>query len=107
MFGYRLIKNEEIEVLNNKLEDAIKLINEQKDKIIEFDNKNKEYKKTIANLTKPTTVKNGSKEEKPVKTENAKNENKEENPVKTENKEEKPVKKVRRKYTKKNTKKEE
>jgi hypothetical protein len=97
MFGYRLIKNEEIEVLNNKLEDAIKLINEQKDKIIELDNKNKEYKKTIANLTKPTTVKNVSKEEKPVKTENAKNENKEEN----------PVKKVRRKYTKKNTKKEE
>lgn len=87
MFGYRLIKNEEIEVLKNKLEDAIKLINEQKDKIIELDNKNKEYKKTIANLTKPTNVKNEN--------------------VKNENVEEKPVKKVRRKYTKKNTKKEE
>ena len=86
MFGYRLIKNEEIEVLKNKLEDAIKLINEQKNKIIELDNKNKEYDNIIANLTKHTTVKNDSK---------------------TESKEEKPVKKVRRKYTKKNTKKEE
>ena len=86
MFGYRLIKEEEIEVLKNKLEDAIKLINEQKDKIIELDNKNKEYEKTIANLTKPTNVKNEK--------------------VKNENKDEKPVKKVRRKYTKKNNKKE-
>jgi hypothetical protein len=85
MFGYKLIKEEEIEALKNKLEDAVNLINEQKNKIIELDNKNKEYEKTIANLTKPTTVKNDSK---------------------TESKEEKPVKKVRRKYTKKNTKKE-
>ena len=85
MFGYRLIKNEEIEVLKNKLEDAIKLINEQKDKIIELDNKNKEHEKTIANLTKPTNVKIENK---------------------IESKEEKPVKKVRRKYTKKNNKKE-
>jgi hypothetical protein len=86
MFGYRLIKIEEIEVLNNKLEDAIKLINEQKDKILELNNKNKEYENIIANLTKPKNVKNEK--------------------VKNENKDEKPVKKVRRKYTKKNTKKE-
>ena len=87
MFGYRLIKNEEIEVLKNKLEEAIKLINQQKDKIIELENKNKEYEKTIANLTKPTNVNNEK--------------------VKNENKDEKTVKKVRRKYTKKNNKKEE
>ena len=85
MFGYRLIKNEEIENLKMQLADANEDVTAQAKKIAELNNKIKEYEKTITNLTKH---------------ENVKSENK------IESKEEKPVKKVRRKYTKKNNKKE-
>lgn len=85
MFGYKLIKEEEIENLKSQLASANEKVVAQDNNITELKNKIKEYEKTIVNLTKPATVKNDSK---------------------TESKEEKPVKKVRRKYTKKNTKKE-
>lgn len=85
MFGYKLIKEVDIENLMRQLADSNEEVASQANKIVELNNKIKEYKKIIANLTKPTTVKNDNK---------------------TEIKEEKPVKKVKRKYTKKNTKKE-
>lgn len=81
MFGYKLIKEDEIENLKSQLADANEDVVAQAKKIAELNNKIKEYEKTIANLTKHENVKNESKEEKPVK-------------------------KVRRKYTKKNNKKE-
>ena len=81
LFGYKLIKNEEIENLKSQLADANEDVAAQAKKIAELNNKIKEYENTIANLTKHENVK-------------------------TESKEEKPVKKVRRKYTKKNNKKE-
>jgi uncharacterized coiled-coil protein SlyX len=82
MFGYKLIKEDEIENLKRQLADANEDVVAQAKKIAELNNKIKEYEKTIANLTKHENVK-------------------------IESKEEKPVKKVRRKYTKKNNKKEE
>ena len=85
LFGYRLIKNEEIENLKSQLADANVDVIAQAKKIAELNNKIKEYENTIANLTKHENVKNEKK---------------------TESKEDKPVKKVRRKYTKKNNKKE-
>jgi hypothetical protein len=86
MFGYKLIKEDEIENLKSQLADANEDVVAQAKKIAELNNKIKEYEKTIANLTKHENVKSEKK---------------------VESKEEKPVKKVRRKYTKKNNKKEE
>jgi uncharacterized coiled-coil protein SlyX len=85
MFGYKLIKEDEIENLKRQLADANEDVVAQAKKIAELNNKIKEYEKTIANSTKHENVKSEKK---------------------VESKEEKPVKKVRRKYTKKNTKKE-
>jgi hypothetical protein len=89
MFGYKLIKEDEIENLKRQLADANKDVVAQAKKIEELNNKIKKYEKTIANLTKHENVKSEKKVE-----------------SKVESKEEKPVKKVRRKYTKKNNKKE-
>ena len=82
MFGYRLIKNVEIEHLESDLAHANVVIAEQTKRIAELLATIDEQKVVIANLTEATTVKN-------------------------ETVEEKPVKKVRRKSTKKTTKSEE
>ena len=82
MFGYRLIKNAEIEHLKDDLAHANVVIADQTKHIAELLNKIKEQDSIIANLTELTKVKE-------------------------ETVEEKPVKKVRRKSTKKTTKKEE
>ena len=67
MFGYKLIKEDEIENLKRQLADANEDVVAQAKKIAELNNKIKEYEKTIANLTKHENVKIESKEEKPVK----------------------------------------
>lgn len=85
MFGYKLIKEDEIENLMRQLASANEDVMVQEKKIADLNHKIKEYEKTISNLTKHENVKCEKK---------------------TESKEEKPVKKVRRKYTKKNNKKE-
>ena len=82
MFGYRLIKNVEIDHLKDDLAHANVVIADQTKHIAELINKIKEQDAIIANLTELTKVKE-------------------------EVVEEKPVKKVRRKSTKKTTKKEE
>lgn len=82
MFGYRLIKNVEIENLETELAHANAVIADQTTHIAELLNKIKEQDIIIANLTELTKVKE-------------------------EVVEEKPVKKVRRKSTKKTIKKEE
>lgn len=85
MFGYKLIKTTEFETLKSQLADVQIIANTQAKRIAELEKEVKEHEATIANLTKPTTVKNENVEEKI----------------------EKPVKKVRRKSSKKTTKKEE
>ena len=86
MFGYKLIKTEKIENLKTQLGDAQKTIDTQAKRLVELENKVKEQEATIANLTTQTaTVKSEIVEEKT----------------------DKPVKKVRRKSSKKTTKKEE
>lgn len=82
MFGYRLIKNVEIEHLKDNLAHANVVIADQTKHIAELLDKLKERDAIIANLTELTKVKEEAVEEKPVK-------------------------KVRRKSTKKTTKKEE
>ena len=82
MFGYRLIKNVEIDHLKDDLAHANVVIADQTKHIAELINKIKEQDSIIANLTELTKVKE-------------------------EVVEEKPVKKVRRKSSKKTTKKEE
>ena len=82
MFGYRLIKNVEIDHLKDDLAHANVVIADKTKHIAELLNKIKEQDAIIANLTELTKVKE-------------------------EVVEEKPVKKVRRKSTKKTTKKEE
>lgn len=82
MFGYRLIKNVEIDHLKDDLAHANVVIADQTKHIAELINKIKEQESIIANLTELTKVKE-------------------------EVVEEKPVKKVRRKSSKKTTKKEE
>ena len=82
MFGYKLIKTEEYEKLKSNLADANVVIADQTKHIAELINKIKEQDAIIANLTELTKVKE-------------------------EVVEEKPVKKVRRKSSKKTTKKEE
>ena len=82
MFGYRLIKNVEIDHLKDDLAQANVVIADQTKHIAELLDKIKERDTIIANLTELTKVKEGTVEEKPVK-------------------------KVRRKSSKKTTKKEE
>ena len=82
MFGYRLIKNVEIDHLKDDLAQANVVIADQTKHIAELLDKIKERDAIIANLTELAKVKE-------------------------ETVEEKPVKKVRRKSTKKTTKKEE
>ena len=82
MFGYKLIKNVEIENLKLELENAKETVNTQSVQIDELICKVKELEYFISKFTKTTNVN-------------------------SDNKEDKPVKKVRRKNTKKNTKKEE
>ena len=82
MFGYKLIKNEEIENLKYNLDNVVEIVESQMGLIDELNAKINEHESIIANLTKQTKVK-------------------------IDNNEDKPVKKVRRKNTKKNTKKEE
>jgi hypothetical protein len=82
MFGFRLIKTVEIETLRNNLAKSKEIMSSQATQIVELNDKIKALESDIANLTALANVKN-------------------------EGVEEKPVKKVRRKSTKKNTKKEE
>ena len=82
MFGYRIIKEVEIENLKDNLAHANVVIADQTKHIAELLDKIKERDAIIANLTELAKVKE-------------------------ETVEEKPVKKVRRKSTKKTTKKEE
>ena len=82
MFGYKLIKTEEYEKLKSNLADANGIIESQTAHIAELINRIEGLEKVIATLNEDTTVKN-------------------------EHVEEKPVKKVRRKSSKKTTKKEE
>ena len=84
MFGYRLIKNVEIEHLKDDLTHANVVIADQTKHIVELESKVKEQEAVIANLTASKTV-----------------------TVETKVTEDKPVKKVRRKSSKKTTKKEE
>jgi uncharacterized coiled-coil protein SlyX len=68
MFGYRLIKEVEIEKLQKDLEEYNKIAEAQRSLIAELESKVKEQESTIANLTKPKKVKKDSvKEETPVK----------------------------------------
>jgi endoglucanase Acf2 len=83
MFGYRLIKNVEIENLKSNLKEANFVIAENEKKIAELIEKINNQEKIIVKLTETSNGESNSVEEKPVK------------------------KKVRRKNTKKNTKKEE
>lgn len=82
MFGYKLIKEDEIENLKLELEETRRIVASNQYLIDELTLKNKEYESIINDLTKPVNVKN-------------------------EINENKPVKKVRRKPSKKNNKKEE
>ena len=82
MFGYRIIKEVEIDHLKDDLAHANVVIADRTKHIAELINKIKEQDAIIANLTELTKVKE-------------------------ETVEEKPVKKVRRKSSKKTTKKEE
>lgn len=85
MFGYKLIKEVEIENFKKQLTDIKTIANTQANRIVELEKTVKEQESTIANLTNSVKVNNEVNEEKI----------------------EKPVKKVRRKSSKKNTKKEE
>lgn len=82
MFGYKIIKEVEIENLKDNLAHANVVIADQTKHIAELLNKIAELEKVVADLNESKTVK-------------------------VESTEEKPVKKVRRKSTKKTTKKEE
>jgi predicted nucleic acid-binding Zn-ribbon protein len=82
MFGYRIIKEVEIENLKSQLADANGIIDAQTKHIADLLNKIVELEKVVADLNESKTVK-------------------------VEITEEKPVKKVRRKSSKKTTKKEE
>jgi uncharacterized protein YigA (DUF484 family) len=82
MFGYRLIKTVEIENLRTKLADSKEKIGLQAREIVELNDKIRELENTIAKFNEAAKVNN-------------------------EIKEEKPIKKVRRKSSKKTTKKEE
>ena len=83
MFGYKIIKEVEIEYLKSDLENANRIIEAQTLRIVELNDKIKDMEITIAELTASTKV----KAEQPTEV--------------------KPFKKVRIKSTKKTTKKEE
>ncbi|MBO7210385.1 MAG: hypothetical protein J6V44_05210 [Methanobrevibacter sp.] len=85
MFGYKLIREVEIENLKKQLSDIKTIANTQANRIVELEKTVKEQETVIANLTNTAKVNSEVNEEKV----------------------EKPVKKVRRKSSKKNTKKEE
>lgn len=68
MFGYRLIKEVEIEKLQKNLEEYNKIAEAQRSLIAELESKVKEQETTIANLNKTKKVKKDNlTEEKPVK----------------------------------------
>ena len=67
MFGYRLIKNVEIDHLKDDLAHANAVIADQIKHIAELLDKIKERDEIIANLTELTKVKEETVEEKPVK----------------------------------------
>ena len=68
MFGYRLIKELEIEKLQKNLDEYNKIAEAQRSLIAELESKIKEQETTIANLTKQKRVnKDSVQEEKPVK----------------------------------------
>ena len=85
MFGYKLIKEVEIENLKTQLSEIKTITSTQASRIVELEKMVKDQESTIANLTNPVKVNSEVNEEKI----------------------EKPVKRVRRKSSKKNTKKEE
>jgi uncharacterized coiled-coil protein SlyX len=89
MFGYSLVKTVEVENLKVRSTDAQSSIERQAERIKELESKVAEYETTIATLTAQTVkVKNETAEEKTEKSD-------------------KPVKKIRRRSSKKNAKKEE
>lgn len=67
MFGFKLIKNGEFEKLTNDLADAKDVINTQMIKIDELNLKIVNLEKQIADLTAPAKVETATVEEKPVK----------------------------------------
>ena len=68
MFGYKLIKEVEIEKLQKNLEEYNKIVEAQRSLIAELESKVKEQEITIANLNKPKKVKKDNlTEERPVK----------------------------------------
>lgn len=67
MFGYKLIKNEEIENLKCNLYNVMEIVESQMDLIDNLLAKIDEHESIIANLTKQTNVKTGNNEDKPVK----------------------------------------
>lgn len=85
MFGYKLIKEVEFEKLKTQLSEIKTITSTQASRIVELEKMVKEQETTIANLNNPVKVNSEVNEEKI----------------------EKPVKRVRRKSSKKNTKKEE
>lgn len=84
MFGYRIIKNVEIDNLKSELANAKETVLSQSNQIDELLYRVKELENTISNFNEMTNIN-----------------------VKNESVDEKPVKKVRRKSTRKKTKKEE
>ena len=67
MFGYKLIKEDEIINLKLELEETRRKVASNKYLIDELTLKNKEYESIINDLTKPVNVKNEINENKPVK----------------------------------------
>ena len=67
MFGYRLIKNVEIDHLKDDLAHANVVIADQTKHIADLLNKIAELEKVVADLNESKTVKAESTEEKPVK----------------------------------------
>lgn len=96
MFGYKLIKNVEIENLKEELVFCRKTIDSQDKEIVELNNKIREYENIIENLNLKIKEQEGI----------ISHLNSNTIVVKSEPNDEKPVKKVRRKSSKKNAKKE-
>ena len=67
MFGYRLIKTVEIENLRTKLADSKEKIGLQAREIVELNDKIRELENTIAKFNEAAKVNNEIKEEKPIK----------------------------------------
>jgi hypothetical protein len=82
MFGYKIIKSDEMENLKLMLDNILKIVESQASMIDELSLTVREHNKIISNLTDVEKINN-------------------------DNKEEKTIKKVRRNYTKKSVKKEE